>query len=87
MWVSKISGLKRTFEVIKHRSGSDSDMVRKSPGKTTFESITLERGITHDSEFEKQANKVWKYSKAHNTQDLGDFRKDVIVEVCDEKEI
>ena len=34
---------------------------RKSPGRTEFEAITLERGVTHDPEFEQWANKVWNF--------------------------
>jgi len=56
--VSKVGGLKKTTEVVKHREGGDPSSSRKSPGKTEFEAITLERGVTHDTEFEKWANKV-----------------------------
>ena len=54
--VSKVSGLRRRTEVIEHREGGDPSTSRKSPGRTTFEAITLERGITHDLEFERWAN-------------------------------
>jgi hypothetical protein len=57
--VSKISGLRRTTEVIQHREGADSSTSRKSPGHTEFAPIALERGVTHDPEFENWANKVW----------------------------
>src|SRR5436190_24059717 len=57
--VSKISGLKRTKEDIRHREGGDPSTSRKSPGHTEFELITLERGVTHDPEFDNWANKVW----------------------------
>ena len=57
--VSKISGLRRTTEVIHHREGGDPSTSRKSPGVTKFEPIILERGVTHDPEFENWANKVW----------------------------
>ena len=56
--VSKVSGLKRTTEVVKHREGGDPSSSRKSPGRTEYEAITLERGITHDKDFEQWANKV-----------------------------
>src|SRR5262249_30027602 len=59
--VSKVSALKRTTEVVKHRDGGDASSSRKSPGRTEYEPITLERGVTHDTEFEKWANKVWNY--------------------------
>ena len=59
--VSKVSALKRTTEVVEHREGGDPSSSRKSPGRTKFEAITLERGVTHDTEFEKWANKVWNF--------------------------
>ena len=57
--VSKVGALKRSTEVIDHRDGADPSTVLRMPGQTTFEAITLERGVTHDREFEKWANKVW----------------------------
>src|SRR5580765_6507288 len=62
--VSKVGGLERTTEVVKHRDGGDPTSSRKSPGRTEYEAITLERGVTHDTEFEKWANKVWNYPGA-----------------------
>ena len=59
--VSKISALKRTTESIEHREGGDHSTGRKSPGITKYDPIRLERGISHDLEFEKWANKVWNF--------------------------
>ena len=56
--VSKVGALKRTTEVVKHREGGDNSTDHKSPGRTSYEAITLERGVTHDPEFEKWANMV-----------------------------
>jgi phage tail-like protein len=83
--VSKVSGLKRTTEVVKHREGGDPSSSRKSPGRTEYEAITLERGITHDTEFEKWANKVWNYGAALGSEvSLKDFRKDILLELYNE---
>ena len=89
--VSKVSPLKRTTEVVKHRDGGDESSSRKSPGRTEFDAITLERGVTHDLEFEQWANKVWDYSNAQAGPDqrvqevsLADFRKDIIIDVFNE---
>src|SRR5918992_6286769 len=59
--ISKVTGLKRTTEVVKHREGGDPSSSRKSPGRTEYEPITLERGVTHDLEFEQWANKIWNF--------------------------
>ena len=83
--VSKVGALKRTNEPIKHREGGDPTTERKSPGKNTYEAITLERGITHDLEFEKWAEKVWTINAGLGAEiSLKDFRKDVIIEVYNE---
>jgi phage tail-like protein len=83
--VSKIGALKRTTEVVTHREGGDPSTVHKSPGQTKYEPITLERGVTHDPEFEKWANKVWNYGSGLGAEvSLKDFRKDVIIEVYNE---
>ena len=87
--VSKVSALKRTTEVVKHREGGDPSTSRKSPGRTEYEAITLERGVTHDPVFEQWANKVWDYqnAQAQNADQevsLKDFRKDVIIDFFNE---
>src|SRR5262249_3081810 len=58
---------------------------RKSPGRTEYEAITLERGVTHDTEFERWANKVWNYGAGRGAQvSLRDFRKNIIIELYNE---
>ncbi|WP_457580080.1 phage tail protein [Ensifer canadensis] len=83
--VSKISGLKRTTEVVKHREGGDPSSSRKSPGRSEFEAVTLERGVTHDREFEQWANKIWNFGAGLGKEvSLKDFRKDLIIEIYNE---
>ena len=83
--ISKVSTLKRTTEVVKHREGGDPSTSRKSPGRTEYDPITLERGVTHDPEFEKWANKVWNFGAGLGREvSLADFRKDIILEIYNE---
>ena len=83
--VSKIGALKRTTEVVKHREGGDPSSSRKSPGRSEYDAITLERGVTHDKEFEQWANKVWDFGSGLGSEvSLKDFRKDIIIEVYNE---
>jgi len=83
--ISKASALKRTTEIVEHREGGDSSTTRKSPGQSKFEGITLERGVTHDIEFEIWANKVWNYGSQLGAEvSLEDFRKDIILEIYNE---
>ena len=83
--VSKVGPLKRTTEVVEHREGGDPSTVRKSPGQTKYEPITLERGVTHDEEFEKWAAKVWNLGSGLGAEvSLKDFRKNMILEFYNE---
>jgi len=83
--VSKVSALKRTTEVVEHREGGDPSTSRKSPGRTKYEAITLERGVTHDVEFEQWANKVWNFGSGLGEEvSLEDYRKDLLIEVYNE---
>ena len=83
--VSKVSALSRHTDVIEFRQGGEPSTTRKSPGFTKYDPITLERGITHDLEFEKWANKVWNLGEGLGAEvSLKDFRKDIILEVMNE---
>lgn len=83
--VSKVSALKRTTEVVKHREGGDPSSSRKGPGRTEYEAVTLERGVTHDLEFERWASKVWNFGAGLGSEtSLKDFRKDIIIELYNE---
>ena len=87
--VSKVSMLKRTTEVVRHRAGGDESSSHKSPGRTEYDAITLERGVTHDVDFEQWANKVWDYTNAQAQNpdkevSLADFRKEIIIDVFNE---
>ena len=83
--VSKVGALKRSTEMVEHREGGDPSTSRKSPGRTKYEAITLERGVTHDLEFERWANKVWNFGSGLGSEvSLSDFRKDIIIELYNE---
>lgn len=83
--ISKVGALKRSTDMVEHREGGDPSSTRKSPARTKYEAITLERGVTHDTEFEKWANKVWNYGSGLGSEvSLKDFRKDLIIELYNE---
>jgi phage tail-like protein len=83
--VSKMTALKRTTEVVRHRHGGDPSSSRKSPGRTEYGEITLERGVTHDTEFERWAARVWSLGNGLGAESsLKDFRKDIQIEVYNE---
>ena len=83
--ISKVGALKRTTEVVEHRVGGDPSTVRRFPGQTKYEAISLERGVTHDRDFEQWANKVWNWGSGLGAEvSLKDFRKDIIIEMMNE---
>lgn len=88
--LSKCSALKRTTEMTSHREGGDPSSSRKLPGRTEYEAITLERGVTHDEDFEKWANKVWNFGTGSAGEpggaevSLKDFRKDILIDIFNE---
>jgi len=85
--VSKLSPLKRTTEVVKHRDGADLSSSRKSPGRTEYDAITLSRGVTHDPEFEAWANLAHLVGASPDSggqMSLKNYRKDIIVELYNE---
>ena len=82
--VSKLGGLKRTTEVVSHRSGGENSFEYKSPGRSSYEALSMERGITHDTEFERWASMVHSYD-GDPTMDLVNYKQDLSLEVLNER--
>jgi phage tail-like protein len=78
--VSKVSPLKRTTELVNHREGGDPSADRISPGRSKFDPVTLERGVTHDPDFEAWANLVFN-TDGDAAVSLKNFRKDILLEL------
>lgn len=78
--VSKCGALKRVTESVAHREGGYAAATPTSPGQTTYDPVSLERGVTHDKDFEDWANQV--YSPASDKSvSLKDYKKDVTIEL------
>lgn len=83
--VNKVSALKRTTEVVKHRSGGQPSTSLKSPGRTEYDAITLERGVTHDLDFEQWARRVWNFKAGRGSEvSLKNYKRDIVVEILNE---
>jgi len=82
--VSKMSPLKRSMEPITWRDGGDPSRLRMSPSVVKVEPITLERGVTHDPEFEAWANSV-NDPGGDGGMSLKNFRKDITIELLNEQ--
>ena len=83
--ISKVSALKRTTEVVEHRAGGDPSTGHKSPGRTKYEPITLERGLTQSLDFHDWAGLVWNFKAGLGSEvSLANFRKDLYLEFYNE---
>jgi phage tail-like protein len=82
--VNRISALKRSTVPIESREGGDPSQSRVSPGKWMFEPITLERGITHDPQFEAWANLSFNMG-GDAAMSLKNMRKDILIELLNEE--
>lgn len=82
---SKVGALKGSANVVEYREGNDLNSSRKFPGQTKSEPSTLERGITHDTEFKQWANNTWNCDSGIGAEvSWKDFRKGVIIEIYSE---
>lgn len=81
--VSKVTGLKRSADVIEYKQGGDA-ISRKGLGRTKYEPITLERGVTHDQDFEQWANAAQVLDKGSASSSLQKLRQQVRIELLNE---
>lgn len=81
--VSKVSGLKRSSDVIEYKQGGDA-LIRKGLGRTKYEPITLERGITHATDFEEWADAAQKLDKGSPGSSLKSLRRQIRIELLNE---
>lgn len=82
--VSKVSGIKRTTEIVPQSTGGDS-RIHKAPGRTSFGDVTLERGLSHDWEFQRWATMVWNYEGGMGAQSsLANFKRPLTLELYNE---
>jgi len=81
--VSKVGGLKRTSAPIEYKEGGNA-IVLKGLGRTTYDAITLERGVTHDSDFQDWADAVQVLDKGSPDTSLKNLRRDIRIELLNE---
>jgi phage tail-like protein len=81
--VSKVTGLKRSSDVIEYRQGGD-QIIRKGLGRTKYEAITIERGITQDLDFVNWANFSQVLDKGSAGTSLKNLRKEVRIDLLNE---
>lgn len=82
--VSKVTGLKRSSDVIEYKEGGNA-LTRKGLGRTKYDPITLERGVTHDTDFEVWANYAQVLDNGSPTQSLRNLRQEMRIELLNEE--
>lgn len=78
--LSKMTALKKSTEVVDWRYAGDPSHVRKLPGGSKYEPITLEAGLTHDKQFLELANRVNNID-GDGGMSLLNFRTNVVINV------
>ena len=81
--LTKMGALKRTTEMVEFREAGENIVSRKLPGKSSYQGVSLEAGITYDTAFEDWANLVNDFA-SHSITSLGEFRKNITVDVFNE---
>src|SRR3954470_1268792 len=82
--VSKVGGLKRSSDPIEYKEGGNA-IIRKGLGRTKYEAITLERGITHDTDFELWANAAQVLDKGAPSTSLKNLRQELRIDFLNEE--
>jgi phage tail-like protein len=81
--VSKVGGLKQSSDVIDYKEGGNA-IILKGIGRTKYEPITLERGLTQDKDFELWASSAQVLDKGSPSRSLKDLRRDIRIELQNE---
>jgi phage tail-like protein len=77
---AKLGGLKRTSEIVKDNQSLTASQ-QKAAQRSKYEAITLERGVTHDREFENWASEVAEREDAAGSKSS---RRAILIGECDE---
>jgi len=81
--LTKMGALKRTTEMVEYREAGLNITSRKLPGKSSYQAVSLEAGVTYDTAFEDWANAVNDFA-SHSITSLGEFRKNITLDVFNE---
>jgi len=81
--ISKVTGFKRSSDMIEYKEGGN-PVIRKGMGRTKYEPLTLERGVTHDTDFELWANAAQVLDKGAASQSLKNLRKQLRIDLLNE---
>ena len=81
--VSKVSALKRSSDAIDYMEGGNG-IILKGLGRTKYDPITMERGVTFDTDFETWANAAQVLSAGSPSTSLANLRKEIRIVLLNE---
>jgi phage tail-like protein len=81
--VSKVGAIKRSSDVIEYKEGGNA-VILKGLGRTKYEPITLERGVTQDKDFITFANYAQVLDQGAPTTSLANLRKEISIVLLNE---
>jgi len=82
--VSKVTGIKRSSDVIEYKEGGN-PIILKGLGRTKYEPITLERGITEDMDFANWANMAQVLDQGSASTSLANLRQNIRIDLLNEE--
>jgi phage tail-like protein len=82
--VSKVGSLKRSADPIEYKEGGNA-ITLKGLGRTKYDPITLERGVTWDPDFEEWANATQVLDKGAPSTSLAKLRRKLRIELLNEE--
>ena len=82
--VSKVSGLKRSSDVIEYKEAGNA-VTLKGLGRTKYEPVTLERGVTQDKDFETWANAAQVLDHGAASTSLANLRREITITLLNEE--
>jgi phage tail-like protein len=82
--VSKVSAIKRSSDVIEYKEGGN-NVILKGLGRTKYEPITIERGITQDKDFITFANYAQVLDQGAPSTSLANLRQEISIVLLNEE--
>jgi phage tail-like protein len=81
--MSKVGAIKRSSDVIEYKEGGNA-VILKGLGRTKYDPITLERGVTQDKDFITFANYAQLLNQGAPSTSLANLRKEVSIVLLNE---
>jgi phage tail-like protein len=82
--VSKVGAIKRSSDVIEFKEGGNA-VILKGLGRTKYEPVTIERGVTQDKDFITFANYAQALDQGSPTTSLANLRKEISIVLLNEE--